>query len=384
MRILIDGRPLLDAHPTGVSRFASHLLDALFALPESSKHEFVVYSNSASGAMTTRAPRWKIPHVRTIHTRIPNKLLHTSIVATGYPSIDWIAQRAGSGPIDAVVALNPHFLRVTSSVPLFITIHDVSMAIAPDLFSPKARLWHRAIRLSQLVRSATHVFTVSESTRADVHQHFGIPHERCTTITPAAPPTVTHVCSSQCPFLSPNPKILMIGTREKRKNILGALIAFKEVLHTIPNAELILIGGEGYGWNEAQQFLNKHTSVAQRVHILGFVDDTIKAAALAHATVCVYPSWYEGFGIPILEAFTAGIPVVTSYGSALAETARDAALFTVPWRPDMLAHALHTALTDQQVRATLTQRGKQRVQAFSWENSARTLLTTVCTYAHRH
>lgn len=385
MRILIDGRPLLEAHPTGVSRFASHLLDALFALPESQDHTFVVYTNSASAAMTARAPRWNYPHVRTIHTRIPNKLLHTTLLLTNHPTIDSLAQRAGSGPIDAVLALNPHFLRVTPGTPFLLTLHDVSMYTAPDLFSYKARAWHRAIGLPHLIKTASHLLTVSSTTTQDVQRMWHIPTKRCTTLSPAAPPTPLHSCSSSCSIATmPRPIVLYIGTREKRKNILGTLEAFRLLTQHHPNATLLLIGSEGYGWSDAQHYLATHPSLVPNVHILGFADEATKAAALAHASVCVYPSWYEGFGIPILEAFAAGIPLVTSFGSALPETAGDAALFAPPWRPDMIAHALNSALTDPHLRATLIEKGRQRAQAFSWETSARILLTTLRTYAHRH
>lgn len=377
MRILIDGRPLLEAQPTGVSRYARHLLDALFALPEAREHEFIVYTNSASAAMTARAPQWSQSHVHNLHTRYPNKLVHAGIVLTGRPTIDEIVRRSSGSAVDAVVALNPHFLRVTPGIPFFLTIHDVSMQIAPDLFSPKARLWHRAVNLPRLLQQATHVFSVSESSRADLQTYFGVTPQRITTISPAAPPHTPHHCEPTCAFANTNePRILMIGTREKRKNILSALTAFELVLRRLPTARLVLLGAAGYGWSEAQQFLDAHPAVNARVHILGFADDATKAAAIAHATVCVYPSWYEGFGIPLLEAFAAGIPVITSYGSALAETAGDAALFTLPWRPDMLADTIHTLLTEYALQNEMRARGIARARAFDWSDSARLLLTT--------
>ncbi|MEK7647983.1 MAG: glycosyltransferase family 1 protein [Patescibacteria group bacterium] len=378
MRILIDGRPLLEAQPTGVSRYARHLLDALFALPEAREHEFIVYTNSASAAMTARAPQWSYAHVRSLHTRYPNKLLHAGIVLTGRPTIDTLVRRAGGGTVDAVIALNPHFLSVTPGIPFFLTIHDVSMQIAPDLFSLRARLWHRAVNLPRLLQQATHVFSVSESTRTDLQTYFGVASQHSTTISPAAPPLPTHNCEPTCVFAHTNePSILMIGTREKRKNILGALTAFELVLRQLPTARLILLGTAGYGWDEAQQFLDNHPEVSSRVQILGFADEATKSAAIAHATICLYPSWYEGFGIPLLEAFAAGVPVITSYGSALAETAGDAALFALPWRPDMLADTIHTLLTDSALQNEMRARGFARARAFDWSDSARLLLTSV-------
>jgi glycosyltransferase involved in cell wall biosynthesis len=384
MRILIDGRPLLEPLPTGVSRYARHLLDALFALPESREHTFVVYTNHAFTHLRTEIPRWDHPHVQSIHTRIPNKLLHTAMVLTGRPTIDWLAAQAGSGSVDAVLALNPHFLHVSPTVPLLLTLHDISIYSRPDVFSFKSRLWHHAIGLSRLVQTATHLFAVSESTAQDVATHWSIPRQDITTLTPAAPPIPMHHCDTSCPFAEVTRHIILcIGTREKRKNILGTLAAFHLVLERHPESTLVLLGSEGYGWQEAKQYLARHPDMMSRVRILGFADESTKSAALAHASVCLYPSWYEGFGIPILEAFAAHVPMVTSYGSALAESAGDAALFALPWRPDMLADAIDITLTDPVMRATLIAKGAARVTKFSWENSAKILLSQLRTYAHR-
>lgn len=376
MRVLIDARPLLDEHPTGVSRYARQLCDALFALP--TEHEFYVFYSCSNNVVAERMPLWNHPHVHTVRSKIPSKFLHTSVTLLKRPTLDWLAKQYIGKPIDCVLSLNAQFTAVSSGVPHVLTVHDVSIAIDPKLYSWKQRLWHAAIRLKRQIQHATHIIAVSKNTKQDVESLYGRDPGQVSVAYPGAP-------SDRLPLrpASPAPMILFLGTCEKRKNISGVIHAFAQVRKTFSNATLALAGKPGHGWKAAEQLIAGY-DLEDAVTITGYCNETIKQDLLRTADVMVYPSLYEGFGIPVIEAMTAGTPVVTSLGSSLAEAGGNAALLVHPWRHDMLADALIQLLTNQSLRETLHQNTQSHLDQFSWEHSARAVLDVINQYAHRN
>lgn len=381
MRILIDARPLLEPHPTGVTVYARALMDALFAIDR--QNEYYVFINCFRDAVAARLPRWTYPNVHMVRTRIPNKLFHSAIALFRRPRLDRLVEKRIDAAIDAVVSFNPHFLALSRDVPFFLTIHDLSHTIDPHFFRPYDRLWHRMVGVKRLIARANGIFAVSQNTAQDIEQLYTVAPERIQLLSPGAPTVSPRCASSVCPNDAPHPRIIFIGTRERRKNVLGAIRAFAQVAVNHPQAELVLVGGCGYAWHEAEEVL-RTLPMRDRIRVVGYTSESDKWELLRHATVCVYPSFYEGFGLPILEALAVGVPVVTSIGSSLPEAGGAAALYCNPWRPDMIAHAIDLLLTDPSLREKLQQAGQEHVAQFSWEKSAHRLLQTLTDYAHRH
>ncbi len=376
MNVLIDARPLLDARPTGVSRYARQLCDALFSLPTS--HTFYLLHNCAKDSVAARLPDWNLPHVTPVRTTLPSKLLHARIALTGKPTLDELAKKTTGKQMDLVISLNSHFTTTSSAVPHVLTVHDVSILIDHHLYSPKQRLWHKAIKLKKQIAEADHLLAVSQNTKQDVVALCDRKPEDVTVVSPGAP-----VERAPLRPANPEPTVLFLGTLEKRKNITGVVHAFTLLLKKIPSAKLILAGNPGYGWSEAQSLIKTY-GIENSVTVLGYIDEQTKHHLLHSADVLFYPSHYEGFGIPVIEAMAAGTPVVTSIGSSLAEAGGTAALLTHPWRHDMMATALEQALTNQVLRETLHQNAQQHLDQFNWMTSARRLLTLIDSYAHRN
>jgi glycosyltransferase involved in cell wall biosynthesis len=165
--------------------------------------------------------------------------------------------------------------------------------------------------------------------------------------------------------------ILAMGTLEPRKNVARLVAAFGPVAAAHPGLQLLLAGADGPAKPAvlaARAALPP--GIQKRVHVAGYVDERLRATLLSRASVFAYPSLYEGFGHPPLEAMAAGIPVVAARAGALPEVLGDAAMLFDPTSHDELAGALHTALGDGECRTQLIERGKARVARFSWDDAA--------------
>jgi glycosyltransferase involved in cell wall biosynthesis len=161
--------------------------------------------------------------------------------------------------------------------------------------------------------------------------------------------------------------VLAIGTTEPRKDLPGLVRAFDSIAGDYPDTALVLAGRQGWGAGELQQAIDDARH-AKRIVLPGYVEDL--AGILANATVLAYPSIYEGFGLPTLEAMAAGVPVVTTTAGALPEVVGDAAITVTPKDTDALAQGIAELLTDESVRLDLIERGLERANLFTWEKCA--------------
>ncbi len=183
----------------------------------------------------------------------------------------------------------------------------------------------------------------------------------------AMPPVVDGILDRQ-------PFVLAIGTLEPRKNLPHLVGAFGLLADAHPDLHLVLAGHDGPARPAVDDAIARLPGPARaRVIVTGSVDDAGKRALLERASVLAYPSIYEGFGFPLLEAMTVGVPVVAARAGSIPEVAGDAALLIEPTDEHALAAALEKAIDDETVRAQLIARGRDQVRAFSWEDTARAL-----------
>jgi glycosyltransferase involved in cell wall biosynthesis len=161
--------------------------------------------------------------------------------------------------------------------------------------------------------------------------------------------------------------ILGVGTLQPRKNFTGLIEAFSRLME--PDLYLVLAGGLGWLHEPILEAISAR-SLQGRVHLLGFVDDQDLPALYNLAVAFAFPSWYEGFGLPVLEAMACGTPVVTASNSALPEVAGNAALMVDAASPEELAEALHVALVDDVQREHLVTAGLAQARAFTWERAS--------------
>lgn len=377
MRIGIDIRALAGGKHSGVEEYIRGILLAMFeAHPE---HEFVLFLNAWNGIEPNLSFAQDFPHVTVRKFRIPNKLLNFSLWYLRYPKLDQLI-----GGVDVFFVPNMNFVAVSSSVKLWVTVHDLSFEIFPETFSWKQRLWHYLVNLRGLLRRADRILAVSQSTASDIMDRYQVSKEKIEIIYSGTGKqnqlldrNSLELIEVQKKYQLPYRFILSLGTLEPRKNLTSLLRAF-EVFHRSAVGELLkydLVIAGVPGW-KCQEFLQavRTSPVRHHIHLLGFVDEHDKPALYNLASVFVYPSFYEGFGFPPLEALACGLPVITSHSSSLPEIIGQAGILIDPYRPDEIREALIQILSDKSYRESLQGKAIQQAKKFSWERASAELL----------
>ncbi len=257
--------------------------------------------------------------------------------------------------------------------PLVLSVHDVSYKLFPRYFSPRVRLL-LALLVGPSIRRAARVIAISESTRRDILRFYH-PDPSRVVVTPLAaaphfkpqPPgeivRVRHAHSLATDY------ILAVGNKQPRKNLRRLIRAFAALAPDFPSLSLVIAGQSGWQGSQVEADVQR-LGLSNRVIFPGYVPEPDLPALYAGATIFCYPSLYEGFGLPPLEAMSCGTPTVTSNTSSLPEVVGDAALTVNPTSTPDLTKALRLLLTDPTKRHEYAQRALQRAAQFSWHRTA--------------
>ncbi len=279
-----------------------------------------------------------------------------------------LLRRSGADLFHGVHSVVP----VSCPVPSVVTVHDLAFIRFPQTFRAYNRIYlDVATRLS--VRRAARILVVSEHTRREVIGLLGVAPERVV-VTPNAvrehfrPPDPAVLETFRARKGLPEHFVLYVGTLEPRKNLTTLLEAYAEVAQR-QAAPLLVGGGKGWLYDAVFQRLEA-LGLRERVRFVGYLDEAELPLWYAAATVFVFPSIYEGFGMPPLEAMACGTPVVASNTSSLPEVVGDAGLTVSPYDPAALAEAISRLLDDADLRQELRERGLRQVRAFSWRVTA--------------
>lgn len=356
-----------------MSYYTKELVKNLVQIQEAEQHRFVLFFN---GAQLRAQPEWLQQFQNEVNNErvewrvrtMSNKLLKVTELLFSRPSTGWMF-----GDVDVILLPTVDFFPRWSATqpPVVVTIHDLSFERYPDCLSLRRKWWHRLLRPRALARRAATCITVSEHTARDLQQLYGVAPERIATIHPGVPRPVQGKSSIVLP--KGQRYILSLSTLEPRKNIMALVEAFEQLQHNHPDVHLIVAGGSG--WHSGD--LRRELQSRKNVQYLGYVDEPTKQYLLEGAELFVYPSLYEGFGFPPLEAQRAGTPVVVGSHSSLPEVCGDSALLVDVLDVDSLQRAMHHVLTDAELRERLVQAGKENVRRFDWETAARTTLATM-------
>lgn len=268
--------------------------------------------------------------------------------------------------------------------PFVVTVHDLIMyhyprpeatTLGPIKFWIKDSL-HRIV-LSHAVKKARHVITTSEFTKEDIHKTLGVSKNKMS-VTYQAPFSYNISSLKDNEFVLQNygikkPYVMYVGTAYPHKNVEGLLNAwlkFQE-LHG-EEYQLVLVGKENYFYQRL--LVQQATREIKNFVYTGFVEDDELSAIYLQSSLYVFPSFYEGFGLPPLEAQDHGVPVVSSNASCLPEILGESALYFDPDSPEQMAEMIHKGLTDEDVRTDLKQNARENLERFSWEKLARETL----------
>jgi glycosyltransferase involved in cell wall biosynthesis len=265
-------------------------------------------------------------------------------------------------------------------VPVVVSVHDVSFLEHPEFF-PRFRSMQLRWSVHRTVRSAAKILTLSEFSSSAIQRAYGVsPDDIVVAPLAAAPEFRTfHIDNAldavRSRFQLPAPYILSVGDLQPRKNQIGLIAAFAELVRNFPQLRhrLVLAGKETWFAPKVREAA-KASGVGDRIRFLGFVTDEDLLHLYNACDLFVFPSFYEGFGLPILEAMACGRAVTCSNTSAMPEVADGAAILFNPHSTTEMTRAMADLLRDAELRARMERLGQQRAAHFSWQKSAQTTL----------
>jgi glycosyltransferase involved in cell wall biosynthesis len=356
LRIGIDAHAIGE-HKTGNERFVANIVPALRKLCD---HELVLYftrPDAAAGWAGMADTSVRILRPAQPVLRIPVGL----------------AYRASRDRLD--VLLVQYAGPPISSCPVVTVVHDMAFALFPHFFAPAQRVWMRRI-IPWTMRRAAGIVTVSEFSKREIVRVSGTDPDGITVAYDGVDP----VFRSGAPFPSPveTPFFLVVGNLQPRKNLITLVRAYRRLIREHPERpeRLVIVGQE---WFAAETLHRESADLreAGRVIFTGYVADEELVGLLQSATAFAYPSVYEGFGLPPVEAMAVGAPTLVSDIPVTREVVGDAALRLPPVDTMAWADGLHRVATDPDLRASLTRHGQARAARFTWEASARAVLTAL-------
>jgi len=260
------------------------------------------------------------------------------------------------------------------NIPQVFTLYDLSLLKYREMH-PKERIWFSDVFLKRRLGYASHIITISDFIRCEILDELHLPAEKVTAI-PLAPdlfffPRKRGKAEVVVEALGlPRDYILFVGTLEPRKNLPILIKAAAVCESDIP---IVLVGWEGWGSEEWLEMV-KDQGLRSRIFTTGYVDEESLACLYSNALALVFPSLYEGFGLPVLEAMACGCPVICSDAASLPEVAGNAAILIDPAEFEDLAVAIDRVVSDSALRMDLIKKGFERAGQFSWERTAKQTL----------
>jgi|WetSurMetagenome_2_1015567.scaffolds.fasta_scaffold01305_9 glycosyltransferase involved in cell wall biosynthesis len=360
----------MDKEYSGVSWYTLDLLTEI--LRQDKTNGYVLYYNSGHD-VSARMPKFEQGNVKIISTCYPNKIFNYFLQKIfQWPKIDKLLG------VDAFWSLHFNFSSFSKNCKMILTVHDLSFLAYPEFFSARKNFWHRMLGAKKFIARADKIIAISENTKNDLIKFAAVPAEKISVIYSGVgaefrPTKATdeNLIKIKNKYNLPDKFILNIGTIEPRKNITGLIKAFDKIADQpgLKDYFLIIVGGGGWKNKEIYRAINSAKN-KDRIKIIGYIEKIERVYFYNLATIFCYPSFYEGFGLPILEAMASGAPVTTSNVSSMSEVAGDAAILIDPNDINSLAEVIKQLAGDENLRQTLSQRGILQAKKFSWGKAA--------------
>lgn len=377
MRIAVDASRAFKQPRTGTEYYAWEILRGLLAYPQAAQDQWLLFVDHEPPArefdrltqhvsLETRAVAWQI---------LPWRRLWTHRVLG--PAV----RRAGVDVLFVPSHVIPFVWPVRCNPPTVVTVHDLGYRHWPQTHPLTQRLYLEASTRWNLY-AAAQVIGVSQATVKDIRAHYDTPparlhviHEAAATVSAPEPSSAPDldlktIAATQAEFGLPPAYAIFTGTLHPRKNITRLIEAYARLRWAGRVEWALVLAGAG-GW-QAEQFRARVAALdlSDHVHFLGYVPQAALPALVAGARFFAFPSLFEGFGLPVLEAQSLGVPVMTSNYSSLPEVAGDAALYVDPTDVDAIAAAMLRLSQDEDLREQLRTAGYENVKRFSWEKAA--------------
>jgi len=358
LRVALDATPLLGLR-TGVGVFCLGALHALGERPELDVHAFAVSWRKRAG-INAMLPS----NVSATQRPMPARPLHAMWGRGAIPPIEWFI-----GNVDVVHGTN-FVVPPTRKAGAVVSVHDLTPLHYPELCNPATLAYPGLIR--RALRRGAWVHTDSAFVAGEVVEAFGADPARVRVVAPGVATVVAGATDAMRALVEPflprgaSRYVLAVGTAEPRKDLPGLVRAFDRLADAHPDLALVLAGPSGWG-EDALNAAIARASANARVVRTGWLEPVALAALLQEATVLAFPSLYEGFGFPPLEAMASGVPVVATRAGSLPEVLGDGAVLVDVGDHDGLVEALDNVLNDPALRQRLVAVGAARAASFSWD-----------------
>ena len=361
MRVGVDAR-LMYHQPAGISRYTGHLLQAMAELDKDD--EFIIFQHRKHQTPLVEQANFRRA---TLYAPVHHRLEQAALTVEFYRF-----------PLD--------LLHSTDFIPplhapckTVITVHDLAFLHYPYFLTTTSATYYGQI--DKAVVRANHIIVPSEHTKQDLIGQIGVSAEKISVIYEAANPSFAPLplaptrAAITAKYGLPATYVFFVGTIEPRKNVTGLLQAFHHLRthYDLPEVGLAIAGGPGWLYDETMETV-KSLGLEGVAHFLGRVPDEDLQQLYVGARCHIHPAFYEGFGLPPLEAMACGTPTIVSNVSSLPEVVGDAALLVNPRDSEEIAVALHRLLTNDVLHAELREKGMQRARTFSWERAAQRTL----------
>lgn len=392
----IDIRVLASGRKTGIEEYTLNLLTSLLKQKRPGWRYKLFYNGLRKVELDYS---WlQSEQVEIKSSRIPNRLLNLLTVLFKYPKIDHFL-----GPID--LFFSPHFLPVAlpNNCPRIITFHDLSFRYYPHFFSWGRRVWHYLTFPQRQAKQADRILVDTLSTKEDLVTLFQIKPEKIRVVPlglkkyfrPSVRKNEKKLLAIRKKYKLPKRFILYFGTIEPRKNLLAVIKAFRSLKESErqsqaeiiqqkldgqiktkePLTDLKLVIAGSNGWLNKNIFKSaQKAKMASEIIFTGPIEDEDKPFLYGLCQLFVYPSFFEGFGFPPLEAMACGVPTIVSNSSSLPEVVGQGALMIDPYNIDELKFAFQNLLSDKNLRERLIKAGLEQVKKFDWDKTAKETL----------
>jgi glycosyltransferase involved in cell wall biosynthesis len=363
-------RIAIDAHSVGTQlagneTYATNLIEALAEIDSTNQYTLYVTQREAVDRFRNRWPNFSV--ARTLpHTPLVRIPLTLSAELRRHP-VDVLHVQFTAPPL--------------APCPLVVSIHDLSFEHLPETFKRRSRAQLR-LTVRRSAKKAARILTLSESVRADIIATYGIPSERITAIPLAAPSHFGPVIAEKelqrvrHTYGIEGDYILSVGSIQPRKNLTRLVRAYLCLRAERPGVKLpklVLVGKQAWLYDETLRAIAE-SGVGNQILVTGYVSETDLPALYSAATCFVYPSYFEGFGLPPLEAMKCGSPVIVGNRTSLPEVVGDAGLLVDPFDEGEIAAALARLIDNPELRNELRVKGLKRANSFSWQTTAQRTL----------
>ena len=357
----------LDRPLTGIGRYALQLLRALAALPDGPEIVLLTTEREDRHGLWSTFEHHALPLCR----RLP------SLLTIGNPMLARAAHRYDLDLVHDPNGIAP-FLWPEPRVRRIVTIHDAFAYVCPDQHD-RLDNWRYWLMLPRVVRRADVILTDSQHSASDLRRYLGVTSEKARVIACGVDATF-HRVTNQLELSSTlarhgisRPYLLYVGGINARKNVARLLESYARLRERHPESQLVIAGKPQWKTDQISATFRR-LALERHVHFSGYVPEADLPALYSGAEAFVFPSLYEGFGLPPLEAMACGTPVIASNTSSLPEVVGDAAILVDPLDVDAIADAIGRVLTKQDLADDLRNRGLARARLFTWERTARETL----------